>query len=75
MPESGRHALGLPIAVTALMLGIVVAANPGRFGVPGAWIGLVVAVAAAALAIRLFRSGRSRRAAGPADNPDGSGNT
>lgn len=72
MSAGARHTLGLPIAVGAFMLGIVFAANHERFGAPAASIGLLAALAAGALAVRLFRSGRPRPATETADNPEGS---
>ena len=72
--STASRSLGLPIAVGGFMIGIVLAVNPERFGTAVASVGLVAGLLAAGLAVRLFRSGRPRPAAGTADNPDGSGN-
>jgi len=76
MSVDGRHRIGLPAASAAMMFGIAFAANPGRFGVPIAIGGLVVAVTSGAAAVWLFRSGAPRgERAGSVDQPEGSENT
>ena len=49
-----RHGVGLPFAMTAVMFGVVFVANPGRYGIPGVFAG-VIAIAVGLLAtVKLF---------------------
>jgi len=57
---SRTQAFGLPASAIAVMFGIVLVANLGRFGVGRAVMGAVLIVAGLVFGVRLFR-GVSRR--------------
>lgn len=57
-PGAGRgRAAGLVAASILVMAGVVLAANPARYGAAGAAAGVLLIAAAVGLAIRLFRRG------------------
>ncbi|MGH7539567.1 MAG: hypothetical protein ACRELC_01060 [Gemmatimonadota bacterium] len=72
---TGRAALyALPLMAGLAMLGLVLAANPARWGVAGAMAGVALAAGATLATVFLFRrAGRSRPDSGHADpsRPDG----
>lgn len=53
----------LPVAVLAVMGGIVLAANPGHYGSPAIVVGSLTALLGLALAIGLFRAAEVRETA------------
>ena len=61
MNASTSRTLGLPVAVAVLMVGVVFAANGGRYGAAGVALGVLAAIAGGAAAVGLFRSARPRR--------------
>lgn len=75
MSVDTRQKVGLPVATTGLMFGVVFAANPGRFGVAGATAGILVAALSTIAAVWLFRSGGSRGRPASVDQPQGSEDT
>lgn len=53
--RGGAALYALPLAATVAMVGLVVAANPGRYGAPGVAAGALLAIAALGAAVRAFR--------------------
>ena len=51
----------LPLAVLAVMGGLVLAANPGRYGSAAAVVGSLTVLIAVALTVRLFRAANVRQ--------------
>lgn len=55
----GAARYALPIAVLILMIGLVLAVNPGQYGWAVSALGIGLAVVGGALAVGLFRAARA----------------